>query len=256
MLTVFGSLIFGKSKTTKREVLSTNNDKEVKIASASSALSNSPSPSLVFHENLEPADVIKVVDGDTITVSLNGQNETIRIVGINTPETVDPRKSVECFGLEASNKAKEFFKSKNYKVWLEKDPGQGERDKYQRLLRYVFTDNGSVDYGLSMIRDGYAYEYTYNTPYKYQISYKNAQKDAEISKRGLWADEACASNNLQLTVNNSHAANNKSIEGDKDCKDFKTQKEAQDFFVANGGPGSDPHKLDSDKDGVVCESLP
>ncbi len=52
-----------------------------------------------------PYQVIKVVDGDTITIDLNGKAETIRLIGINTPETVDPRKPVECFGVEASNMA-------------------------------------------------------------------------------------------------------------------------------------------------------
>ena len=56
-----------------------------------------------------PYQVIKVVDGDTITIDLNGKAETIRLIGINTPETVDPRKPVECFGVEASNKAKELL---------------------------------------------------------------------------------------------------------------------------------------------------
>ncbi|MFA6018568.1 MAG: thermonuclease family protein, partial [Patescibacteria group bacterium] len=140
----------------------------------------------------EPAitsKVIKVVDGDTVTVETNGVRETIRIIGINTPETVDPRKPVECFGQEASARAHELLD--NQTVTLEADSTQGERDKYDRLLRYVFLSNGS-DFGKQMISEGYAYEYTYSTPYKYQQDYKTSQSDAENAKRGLWADGACS----------------------------------------------------------------
>lgn len=132
--------------------------------------------------------VVSVVDGDTIKVSINGSTETIRIIGLNTPETVDPRKEVECFGKEASNKAKELLSNKT--VTLEVDPSQGERDKYGRLLRYVFMDNGT-DFSKYMITNGYAYEYTYNTPYKYQSSYKSAQSQAQANKTGLWAPNTC-----------------------------------------------------------------
>ncbi|MEK7186036.1 MAG: thermonuclease family protein [Patescibacteria group bacterium] len=252
-----------------QEVLSTNNKEQIESPTPELNLPNSPAPSLSSRleentaslRNLEQAMIVKVVDGDTITVNLNGQNQTIRIIGINTPETVDPRTGVECFGIEASNKAKEYFKSKNYQAWLEKDEGQGERDKYQRLLRYVFADDGNVDYGLQMISQGYAYEYTYNTPYKYQSSYKNAQLEAQNEKRGLWADNSCQNSISNSTSqvsgsSTSQVGSSKSIEGDRDCKDFATQREAQDFFIENGEPGIDPHKLDSDRDGVVCESLP
>ncbi len=132
--------------------------------------------------------VVSVVDGDTIKVDIDGTTETIRIIGLNTPETVDPRKPVECFGKEASNKAKELLSGKT--VTLEADSTQGERDKYGRLLRYVFMSNGT-DYGKYMISSGYAYEYTYSKPYKYQASYKSTQKSAESSKAGLWGDNAC-----------------------------------------------------------------
>lgn len=133
-------------------------------------------------------EVVRIVDGDTIDVSINGQIERLRLIGINTPETVDPRKPVECFGHKASNKAKELLAGK--RVWLESDPAQGERDKYSRLLRYVFLEDGT-NFNLAMIRDGYAYEYTYDEYYKYQTEFKTAQKYAEANKAGLWADETC-----------------------------------------------------------------
>lgn len=247
----------GKTKTNNK------NPAEVKSAKTEVTVpttidSPAPLPTSSISSDKELAQIVKVVDGDTITVSLNGKNETIRIIGINTPETVDPRKTVECFGVEASNKAKDHFKDMEYNVWLEEDPTQGNRDKYQRLLRYVFTNNGQTDYGLMMISEGFAYEYTYSTPYKYQISYREAQAYAQNNKLGLWADNTCLQIN-QVQISNDKSTNVKqgsgNIEGDRDCKDFKTQKEAQEFFIANGGPASDFHKLDQDKDGAACESL-
>lgn len=84
--------------------------------------------------------VTKVVDGDTVAVDIDGVSETIRLIGINTPETKDPRKSVECFGIQASKKAEELLAGQL--VELEKDETQDERDKYGRLLRYVKIKNG------------------------------------------------------------------------------------------------------------------
>ena len=133
-------------------------------------------------------DVMRVVDGDTIDVSIDGEIERIRLIGINTPETVDPRKIVECFGVEASNKAKTLLTGK--KMSLENDSSQGERDKYNRLLRYVFLEDGT-NFNLLMVQEGYAYEYTYDLPYKYQTEFKNAQKQAEENKAGLWSPSAC-----------------------------------------------------------------
>jgi len=132
--------------------------------------------------------VVKVVDGDTIKVDINGTTETLRLIGINTPETVDPRKPVECFGIEASNRAKELLTNK--KVRLEADPSQGERGIYGRLLRYIWLEDGTF-FNKQMILDGYANEYTYNTPYKYQNEFKQAEKEARENKRGLCADDAC-----------------------------------------------------------------
>lgn len=134
--------------------------------------------------------VIKVVDGDTIHIEVNGKKETVRLIGINTPETVDPRRPVECFGKEASNKAKELLEGK--KVRIETEKSQGERDKYQRLLGYVFREDG-LFFNKLMIEEGYAYEYTYNLPYIYQAEFRAAQKTAQAEGKGLWAPGMCPS---------------------------------------------------------------
>lgn len=131
--------------------------------------------------------VIKVVDGDTIDVDIDGKTERLRLIGMDTPETVDPRKPVQCFGKEASNKAKEILDGKM--VELESDNGtQGERDKYGRLLRFVYLEDGTF-FNKTMITEGYAHEYTYQSiPYKYQAEFKEAEKQARENKKGLWGD--------------------------------------------------------------------
>lgn len=136
--------------------------------------------------------VVRVVDGDTIDVNIDDKIQRIRMIGINTPESVDPRRQVECFGKEASDKAKEMLLDKN--VVLEKDLTQDEKDKYGRLLRYVKTKEG-LFYNLEIIKLGYAYEYTYRSQYKHQNEFKNAQKTAQSKKLGLWADGVCGEKN-------------------------------------------------------------
>jgi micrococcal nuclease len=143
----------------------------------------------IVSENVKSAKILRAVDGDTVEVLIDSTNERVRVIGIDTPETVDPRKLVECFGVEASNKAKELLKVGS-EVYLERDPSQDNRDKYSRLLRYIWI-NENLDFGKYMIEEGYAYEYTYKHPYKYQEEYKNAQKQAEEDKKGLWADNVC-----------------------------------------------------------------
>lgn len=136
-------------------------------------------------------DVVKVVDGDTLSVNIDGKKETLRLIGINTPETVDPRKPVQCFGKEASDKAKELLTGK--KVRLESDPTQGDRDKYNRLLRYVILEDGT-NFNQLMIEEGYAYEYTYEKPYEYSFGFKIAERKARESGKGLWAEDTCGGN--------------------------------------------------------------
>lgn len=142
----------------------------------------------------ESVQVIQVVDGDTLKININGREETIRVIGINTPETVDPRKPVECFGKEASDKAKEILTGKN--VTLEIDNSQDNIDKYGRLLRYITLSDRS-DYGKYMIENGYAYEYTYEIPYQKQSVYKSAQAEAKSEQVGLWSPGACGGSKSQ-----------------------------------------------------------
>lgn len=141
------------------------------------------------------ATIQRVVDGDTVIVLPENSSTTVtlRLIGINTPETVDPRKKVECFGKEASLKAKEMLAPET-KIRIEFDPTQSSKDKYGRLLGYVFIlsrEGSELFFNKYMIEQGYGYEYTYDKPFTYQEEFKKAQRTAEAEKRGLWSKSAC-----------------------------------------------------------------
>jgi micrococcal nuclease len=170
--------VFGIAQTLPQE-RATKSQGEVDVSAT-------PSPKIIQHTESSRNDtyaVVKVVDGDTLDVLIEGKVERLRLIGIDTPETVDPRKPVQCFGVGASNRAKALLTGK--RVRLESDPTQGERDKYDRLLRYLFLPDGT-NFNLLMIRDGYAYEYTYAVPYRYQTEFKSTQAEAMQAKAGLW----------------------------------------------------------------------
>jgi len=137
--------------------------------------------------------VIRVVDGDTIVISKDGVNESVRLIGVDTPETVHPTKAVQCFGREASLKTKEWLEGRE--VHLVIDEGEGERDKYRRLLGYIFRDDG-LFINLELIKQGYAYEYTYDSSYKYQAEFMEAEEEAQVTKQGLWDDFVCSDASL------------------------------------------------------------
>jgi micrococcal nuclease len=109
--------------------------------------------------DLPSVPVLRVVDGDTVDVRLDGQVVRLRLIGIDTPEIVDPRKSVQCFGREASAKAHELLDGQT--VAVEADTTQDDVDRYGRLLRYIWLPDGRL-FNQEMIGQGYAFEYTYN----------------------------------------------------------------------------------------------
>lgn len=207
--------------------------------------------------------VLRVVDGDTVAVEVDGKQEVLRLIGINTPETVDPRTPVECFGKEASNKSKEVLTGK--KVSIEADSTQDNLDKYNRPLRYVYLEDGT-NFNKMMIEEGYAYEYTYNTPYKYQADFKEAERKAKEEKKGLWAEDTCNGNLTKSTASTTPAivipqtetkatsqntaSSSGTCAGKRTCGQMANCQEAY-FYLNTCGVGS----LDRDKDGIPCETI-
>jgi len=126
--------------------------------------------------------VTSVVDGDTIKVNIRGKVESIRLLAIDTPETVDPRKFVQCFGKEATTKMKSILSGKFVK--LIDDKSQGNRDKYGRLLRYAYLEDGTF-VNAQMVKEGYAFSYK-EYPTKYLNDFNNLEKQAREKNLGLW----------------------------------------------------------------------
>lgn len=137
------------------------------------------------------AMVIRAVDGDTIDVKLDTQvaEQKIRLLGINTPESVDPRRAVECFGKEAS--AFTGTMVNNRRVELREDPQADSIDKYGRLLRNVYLEDGT-DVNLELVKRGYAYAYLdfpLNKQRKAQL--QQAETEAREQQQGLWSTSTC-----------------------------------------------------------------
>jgi micrococcal nuclease len=135
--------------------------------------------------------VTDVVDGDTIKVNVSGKVVVIRLIGINTPELKGANGLADCYAVTAKLAMEQAIG--NHNVYLEKDPSQGELDKYGRTLAYIWLDPGSgsndapSDLNLMQIQEGNAVEYTYNKPYKYQKIYKEAEAQAKKAGAGLWS---------------------------------------------------------------------
>ncbi|HBG81476.1 TPA: hypothetical protein DDW69_01400 [candidate division CPR2 bacterium] len=127
--------------------------------------------------------VKKVVDGDTVILT---NDEKVRYIGIDTPETKHPKKEIQCFGKEAAARNKELVEGK--KVKLERDIS--ERDKYGRLLRYVYLED-STFVNLLLVKEGYARASTYPPDIKHQNDFLEAEREARGNNRGLWNAEAC-----------------------------------------------------------------
>jgi len=204
--------------------------------------------------------VSHVVDGDTIKLE-NGK--VVRYIGIDTPETVDPRKPVQCFGAEASAKNKQLIEGKE--VRLVKDVS--ETDKYGRILRYVYIGDTFVnDY---LVRNGYAHSSTYPPDVKFQDQFKKAEEEARINKRGLWADDACKTETttptttsttpmpipVAPTTSNTSGSSNSGATGAYSCNCSKTCPEmiscAEAQYQLNTCGCT---RRDADHDGIACDA--
>ncbi len=142
--------------------------------------------------NLEKVKVTGNVDGDTIKVNYQGKTESIRMIGVDTPETVHPSKPVEYFGKEASNFTKSMCPVGS-EVYLTFD--WDKRDKYDRILAYVWyqQDGKWVLHNLNLIANGYGHAYTvYAFDSNYMKIFSNAERVARENSVGLWGDSTLA----------------------------------------------------------------
>lgn len=145
------------------------------------AIIATPHPAGVRAQDRLPATVVGVTDGDTIRAQLaDGAVGRVRLIGIDTPESVDPRRPVQCFGPEASQHTKELLDGKM--VELELDIQQ--RDRFGRLLAYVWL--GETNVNVQIAADGYAQALTIPPNVKYEEPIRNAVREAREAGRGLW----------------------------------------------------------------------
>jgi endonuclease YncB( thermonuclease family) len=141
-------------------------------------------PSPYVRAGLTPATVTRVVDGDTIRVEMDGEEFRVRYIGIDTPETVDPRRPVQCFGHEASERNRQLVEGKI--VGLEKDVS--DTDAFGRLLRYVWVGDQMTN--AALVEEGFALASTYPPDVRYADQFASLQAQARENVRGLWG-EAC-----------------------------------------------------------------
>jgi micrococcal nuclease len=195
--------------------------------------------------------VTRVVDGDTLKVTgAAGGVVTIRVLGIDTPETKHPGKPVQCWGPEATRFAQDTLDSKQVDLFT--DPSQDARDRYGRLLAYVILPDRS-NYSILAARAGAARSYVYSIPVGLHDEIQAAEKDAQHTGAGLWGPPCNGS--MVGPHPEPMQAQPAPPAGDLDPR-FGTCKEV----IAHGyGPyymGQDLEYdwyLDGDKDGIDCE---
>ncbi|MBC2575191.1 thermonuclease family protein [Peptostreptococcus canis] len=197
-----------------------NNDKAKKETETKESVDNSINKNT---NSFSEAKVTKVVDGDTIYVNLDNKEYKIRMIGVDTPETVHPSNPVQFYGKEASDFTKNSLNSKT--VYLQKDVS--ETDKYGRLLRYVWlarpntnepTEAEIIDkmFNAKLIKDGYGQAYTYQPDSKYSEFFNKLQREARNNGIGLW-NEAKSQEFNQTADSNS--TNSKSVNSNSESTD-------------------------------------
>jgi micrococcal nuclease len=124
------------------------------------------------------------VDGDTISVNMNGHAETVRFIGVDTPETHKPNTPVQCYGPAAAAYTKNTIGTKT--VRLVSDPLSTDRDRYGRLLRYVYLPDGT-NLDQAIIENGYGFYYPY-FPFTKSAAFAAAEQRAMAAHKGLWSN--------------------------------------------------------------------
>ena len=132
-----------------------------------------------------PAKVQRVTDGDTFVATVKGRRERIRIIGVDTPESVDPNRPDEPFGEEASNFAKHYLDGATVRLAGDAEP----RDRYGRMLAYVWLEDGTF-WNALLAAEGYAQQLTIPPNVTYASLFRRLVRAARENNRGLWAQES------------------------------------------------------------------
>lgn len=231
------------------------------VNTESASASAGPEPGSSGGDYDATVTVGRVVDGDTVEISpaIDGVND-VRLIGIDTPETVDPGEEIEPYGPESSDFATEELTGQS--VGLEF--GVERTDQYDRLLAYVYV--GEEMFNEVLVEEGYAQAYPYEPDTEYGDRFATAQEEAKASGLGIWGlslDEQCLLANHdngigegspgcgESTASPEATSSAAPSSGDLDCSDFGSQAEAQATLDADP---SDPNGLDAEGDGQACEA--
>jgi micrococcal nuclease len=133
------------------------------------------------------------VDGDTVVVEIDGHEESVRFIGIDTPESVARNRPVECYGPEAKQRTAELLPVGTV-VRLERDVEA--RDRYDRLLAYVIRDEDDLFVNLLLVEEGYAESFPFPPNTAHQTELDRAEADARAAARGLWP--ACGGTDVPI----------------------------------------------------------
>ena len=203
--------------------------------------SNSVEPGVLLNTGSAPqgdeARVTYVYDGDTVEVEMNGRRYKVRYIGVDTPE-ID-----QFYYEEASAQNRKLVD--NERVILVRDVS--DTDQYDRLLRYIYLTDGTF-INAELLEGGYGRTINIEPDTRYEDEFAKLQQDAKDNGRGVWSDKEAQSlpDGCNTCTKNAY-----------DCRDFRTQRQAQSCFNACMDiTGEDVHHLDGGGDGRVCESLP
>lgn len=130
------------------------------------------------------ATMVRHVDGDTLIADIGGTEERVRLIGINTPESVDPRRPVQCFGREASAHLDELLPP-GTPLRIVRDVEA--RDRYKRLLAYVYRARDGLFVNLAQVQDGFARVYTFPPNVAHVDDFRAAEQAARTANAGLWS---------------------------------------------------------------------
>lgn len=148
-----------------------------------------PSPSADAGQGV----VVRVIDGDTVDVDLDGQRERVRLIGVDTPESVAPERPVQCYGVEASDHTRSLLPVGTV-VRLERD--EVGRDQYDRLLAYVYRVDDDLLVNLDLIEGGFADAVTYGDNEALYDTFVAAESTARADGAGLWS--ACGGPDVDI----------------------------------------------------------
>ncbi len=127
--------------------------------------------------------VLRVVDGDTIHVRVAGQDESVRYIGVDTPESVEPGTPVQCFAKRASTYNDRLVAGERVRLVLDAE----HRDRYGRLLAYVYRERDGLFVNAALVRGGYAVPLTIPPNVAHADEFRRMAATARQKGRGLWS---------------------------------------------------------------------